>query len=165
MAENKLGKMADGTDVIILRAYCDQMFCGWKGLKDLVLQEHERQILKWGIQKRSIFEWNTYLTEELGELAKAISEFTYRNGPAENIVKEGIQVATLALKIAEMFHSKDYDGIIPIVIEGNDAEEAKFQTEEYMKCPQQTLGSEKEEKTEEVTKGIIKNYLKEKREG
>jgi NTP pyrophosphatase (non-canonical NTP hydrolase) len=44
-----------------------------------------------------------YLTEEVGELAEAISEFEYRGGEKENIKKEAIQVATLAAKIAEMF--------------------------------------------------------------
>lgn len=67
-----------------------------------VEQENERQLDKWGIQTRSPFEWITYLTEETGELAQAVSENIYRNGPHEDIFKEAIQVATLALKIAEM---------------------------------------------------------------
>jgi NTP pyrophosphatase (non-canonical NTP hydrolase) len=41
----------------------------------------------------------------LGELAKAIGEFEYRNGTKEEVAKEAIQVATLALKIAEMFEN------------------------------------------------------------
>ena len=65
--------------------------------------ENRRQIVKWGIQKHSSFEWLTYTTEELGELAQAISEYEYRDGTKKQVFKEAIQVATLALKIAEMF--------------------------------------------------------------
>jgi len=68
----------------------------------LIFAEHERQINKWGRQVRSIFEFLAYLTEELGELSKAISEAVYRNKDIQEIEKEAIQVATLALKIANM---------------------------------------------------------------
>lgn len=61
--------------------------------------EHWNQVKKWGIQKHSLFEWMTYLTEEVGELAEAISEYEYRNGKSIEIEKEGIQVAALACKI------------------------------------------------------------------
>jgi len=71
-------------------------------LYQLVDVENLEQIHKWGIQNRLSFEWMNFLTEEVGELAKAISENMYRNGPSRDIVTEAIQVATLALKIAEM---------------------------------------------------------------
>jgi len=64
--------------------------------------EHNRQISKWGIQDLDSSWWMAFLTEEVGELAQAISEHHFRNETAENIFKEAIQVATLALKIAEM---------------------------------------------------------------
>ena len=67
-----------------------------------VQQESARQILKWGYQIHTVFEWLTYTTEELGSLAKAISENEYRNGSKEKVVSEAVQVATLALKIAKM---------------------------------------------------------------
>ncbi len=69
----------------------------------MVKEEHLRQIDKWGIQDRSPFEWLAYTTEELGELAKAISEWQYRRKSISAVVKESIQTATLCLKIAEMF--------------------------------------------------------------
>ena len=69
----------------------------------MVLQESKEQLEKWGIQDKSPFEWLTYTTEELGELAKAISEHHYRGGLATAVVKEAIQTATLCLKIAEMY--------------------------------------------------------------
>ena len=73
-----------------------------------VCAEHRRQIAKWGVQTRTAFEWTTYLTEEMGELAEAVSEREWRGGTSEAVVKEAIQVATLALKIAEMY--KDCKG-------------------------------------------------------
>jgi NTP pyrophosphatase (non-canonical NTP hydrolase) len=82
MKDNQLGKME-----ILVQA---------------VQNENLRQVGKWGIQDRSSFEWLTYLMEEVGELAEAISEYEYRGASMDSIFKEAIQVSTLALKIAEM---------------------------------------------------------------
>ena len=71
-----------------------------------IQNENTSQLMKWGIQVHTSFEWLTYTTEELGELAKAIGEYEYRNGTKGEVVKEAIQVATLALKIAEMFDAE-----------------------------------------------------------
>jgi len=67
-----------------------------------MLKEDVHQLMLWGVQEVSPFEWMNYLVEEVGELAKAISEFTYRTGFQATISEEAIQVATLALKIAKM---------------------------------------------------------------
>ena len=67
-----------------------------------VLAEQERQVAKHGVQTRSPFEWLAYLTEEMGELSEAICDAHYRGGASGHIHDEAIQVATLALKIAEM---------------------------------------------------------------
>ncbi len=75
-------------------------------LVGLIWRENERQLEKWGIQDREPFEWLAFVTEELGELSQAISELTYRDGEAIEVVKEAIQVATLSLKIAEMFSER-----------------------------------------------------------
>lgn len=72
-------------------------------LPRLVAEESHRQISKWGVQTHTPFEWLTFTTEELGELAEAISEHYYRGGSKEAVIKEAIQTATLALKIAEMY--------------------------------------------------------------
>lgn len=82
--------------------YIDQCLIMIDELMARIACEHGRQLGKWGIQSHTLFEWLAYTTEELGELAQAISEHEYRNGKAENIFKEAIQVATLSLKIAEM---------------------------------------------------------------
>lgn len=71
-------------------------------LSNRLYEENLRQLEKWGVQERSPFEWMCYLTEEVGELAEAISEYIYRDGGWIDIHKEAIQAATLALKIAEM---------------------------------------------------------------
>jgi len=72
-------------------------------LIDRVKFENYKQLEKWGVQDRSPFEWMIYLTEEVGELAQAISENYYRKGSDDDVKKEAIQVATLALKICEMY--------------------------------------------------------------
>ncbi len=72
-------------------------------LKSLVLHENLRQLEKWGVQDHSPEEWLMYATEELEETAKAISEFKYRGGLADSVVREAIETTTLMLKIAEMF--------------------------------------------------------------
>ncbi len=79
-------------------------------LFDMVIIESKRQIQKWGIQNRSPFEWLAYVTEEIGEVSCTISEWYYRGGLQENVVKESIQAATLCLKIAEMFLGGQTDG-------------------------------------------------------
>jgi len=72
-------------------------------LSTLVKEESYKQIHKWGVHEHTPFEWLTFTTEELGELANAISEREYRHGTTYDVVKEAIQTATLCLKIAEMY--------------------------------------------------------------
>lgn len=73
-----------------------------KEMLNYVQLEHSLQIKKWGIQEHNPFEWLAYTTEELGELAQAMAEAIYREGNKDNIFREALQVATLALKIAHM---------------------------------------------------------------
>jgi NTP pyrophosphatase (non-canonical NTP hydrolase) len=69
----------------------------------MVQNESDRQVQKWGIQTRTPFEWSNYITEELGELAQAIGDHAYGRDSKHHVIEEAIQVATLALKIAEMY--------------------------------------------------------------
>jgi len=85
-----------------MKLYRDRAFAKWVTLENLVGEENRNQIKKWGFQNRTLFEWLAFLTEEVGELSQAISENHYRDGIEKSIKKEAIQVATLALKIAEM---------------------------------------------------------------
>lgn len=78
-----------------------------EGLDDIFItkkigNEDVSQISKWGFQEHHIFEWLTILTEEMGELGKATLKYMYERGKKEEITKEAIQVATLAIKIAKM---------------------------------------------------------------
>jgi len=71
-----------------------------------VIAERDRQDAKWGYpQLHSLTEWQTILTEEVGELAAAI--LAYLQGTDERLElawqKEAIQVAAVALAIVEQF--------------------------------------------------------------
>lgn len=90
-----------------MKKYTDKMLAAIDKTIERVMQENDRQLLKWGVQTRSSFEWMTYITEEVGELAQAVSEFEYREGKKEDVRKEAIHVASLALKIAEMFDDEE----------------------------------------------------------
>ena len=89
------------------KKYKDECFKHWSMLKYSLTVENLKQIKKWGIQKHTLPEWLMYITEELGELSKAISEFIYRMDNSHEIFNEAIQVATLALKIAEMIEVQE----------------------------------------------------------
>ena len=95
-----------------MNKYKDQQFKKLPliNLMAFVEAEHHVQISLHGVQVRSAFEWITYTVEELGSLAKAIGEYEYRNGSRKEVFKEAIQVATLSLKIAEIFHKEEEDG-------------------------------------------------------
>lgn len=78
-----------------------------KGIK-LVVAERERQIDLWGDQSGNHpFEWISILGEEYGELCEAVNETCFGNqkhperGGKDNIVKEAVHVAAVAVAIAE----------------------------------------------------------------
>lgn len=89
-----------------MKQYTDQCLTDKEWILSKIHEENTRQITKWGIQTHSAFEWLAYITEELGELSEAISEHEYTGGSKEKVVLEAIQVATLALKIAEMYENE-----------------------------------------------------------
>ena len=66
-----------------LRQYEDKCFVNIDWIIEQLEKENIRQIEKWGIQIRSVFEWLAYTVEELGSVAKAISEHEYRGGLRE----------------------------------------------------------------------------------
>lgn len=82
------------TDLCLVGASFDE-------IKQMVQEENRKQLDKWGIQQHTLTTWHTILSEEVGSLAKAVLCHEFGNGEKKDIVKEAIQVATLALKIAE----------------------------------------------------------------
>ena len=92
-----------------LNVYKDQCLEDMTKLSADVLTEGCRQLGLWGIQSRTAFEWMSYLTEEVGELADAINKHEYSElnrqvgSSSDHVKEEAIQVATLAFKIAEMY--------------------------------------------------------------
>jgi hypothetical protein len=89
-----------------MKEYIDRCLINDNWIIKKVRNENNNQLLKWGVQIHTSWEWLGYTTEELGSLAKAIGEYEYRDGTKEKVVSEAIQVATLALKIAEMFEAE-----------------------------------------------------------
>ena len=86
-----------------MRQYTDLFLKDDKWILEKVRAENKYQQNKWGLQTHSAYEWLTYTAEELGSLAKAIDAYECRNGSRAAVISEAIQVATLALKIAEMY--------------------------------------------------------------
>ena len=81
----------------------DRQLKHFKEIKDMMFLESERQVVKWGIQDKHIFEWALWATEEFGEFIKEVNEFAYgrTGGNPTKIIKEGIQTMTLIAKILE----------------------------------------------------------------
>ena len=77
-------------------------------IEDLIMDEHLKQISKWGVQTHTAWEWITYTNEEMGEVNKSLSEWIYRNGTKEDLLKEIIQTVTLLLKMYEMIDNFVY---------------------------------------------------------
>lgn len=73
---------------------------------NMVYDEDARQREKWGDQTHSIYKWITILSEEVGELSKAALEVYHNEASWRDVVKEAVQVATLALKIAWMVQKR-----------------------------------------------------------
>lgn len=66
--------------------------------------ERLAQLRKWGPQKHSLSIWLTILAEEVGELAQEVLNHELHDkgfGVPESLSKEAIQVAAVALAIAQ----------------------------------------------------------------
>ena len=87
-----------------MKKYLDMGFVNLRFLLASVWKEHRRQLEKWGRQNRILFEWLAYITEELGELSEAISEYEYRDGDKDNIVKEAIQTIVSSFSLPTMIN-------------------------------------------------------------
>lgn len=67
--------------------------------------ERERQNIMWGVENHHMEIWVSLLGEEYGELCQAINETIFNTGSDrggyENIKKEAIQVAAVAVSFLE----------------------------------------------------------------
>ena len=70
--------------------------------------EHQQVLGKWGVQVHEKKWWLIFLFEEFGELAKALAEYNFRQGPIDDVYDEAIQVATLSIKIYRMAKLSSY---------------------------------------------------------
>ena len=61
----------------------------------LVDLEKERQLAKWGKQTHHDLEWFGILSEEIGEVAKALNEHYLNDKPAGQILTELVQCAAV----------------------------------------------------------------------
>ena len=52
-----------------MKRFEDERLMYKKMLLKSMEDENQRQLTKWGVQKRTLPEWMLYLTEEIGELA------------------------------------------------------------------------------------------------
>lgn len=74
---------------------------------DMVIAERRRQIKLWGDSGNTLDEWIRILGEEFGELCQAVNETCFQHprhperGGYANIVEEAVQVAAVAVAIAE----------------------------------------------------------------
>lgn len=82
---------------------------------DLVTEERQRQYELYGDQSgRSCYEFLAVLGEEYGELCEAVTE-TFMSGRhperggLENIVKEAVHVAAVAVQLIEVLKKEDCD--------------------------------------------------------
>jgi len=66
-----------------------------------VFDERARQESKWGPQQHSDLEWLAILTEEVGEVAKALCEIWISGSGREAVRKELIHVAAVAVAATE----------------------------------------------------------------
>lgn len=67
----------------------------------LVLEERDRQDLKWGDQRHDPYTWLAILTEEIGEVSQAILHDTYGGRAAGTLQEELVQATAVALQWLE----------------------------------------------------------------
>lgn len=67
----------------------------------LITDEQAHQFAVWGRQNHIQMVWLGILAEEFGEVSKEVNEFHFRIGDIENLKKELVQVAAVAVSMYE----------------------------------------------------------------
>ena len=62
----------------------------------LILEERQRQDLKWGEQNHNIYKWLAILGEEIGEVNKAALEDDY-----DEVIDELVQIGAVVIAMIE----------------------------------------------------------------
>ena len=66
----------------------------------MIDRENLSQLEKWGVQRKHVFEWLAWTTEEFGEFVKEVNDLNYeRKFDYGLAITEGIQTITLLCKI------------------------------------------------------------------
>ena len=81
----------------LLEALKNKVYPSSDGIYDDIKEERRRQYVKWGIQEHNALYWLGILTEELGELAKALIEYK----PSGEARRELVQIAAVAVAVIE----------------------------------------------------------------
>ena len=71
-----------------------------------VEQERINQLVKWGKQEHDLATWHVILSEEVGEVAAEIQSIIFVGKNDEQLYNELIQVAAVAVQIAESLLEK-----------------------------------------------------------
>ena len=78
-----------------------------------IVKERQRQDTKWGIQNHLPQFWTGILGEEYGEFCEAVNETVFDNGTNkggyDNMYKEAVHVAAVAVGFLEYLERKDGD--------------------------------------------------------
>jgi NTP pyrophosphatase (non-canonical NTP hydrolase) len=65
-----------------------------------IVSELQRVHAKFGTQSLTLFDWHCILSEEVGEVARAINEEHFNAGDLQSVYEECIQVAAVAVHMA-----------------------------------------------------------------
>lgn len=91
MAKSTVVQALKAADPVQIGAMCD------------VLDERDAQDARWGVQDHTPTRWLAILTEEVGEVARAINE-----NDLANYEEECVQVAAVALAMVECLRRADW---------------------------------------------------------
>ena len=76
---------------------------GWAAELTEISHELNRVLSRWGKQSLTLFDWVSVLGEEYGELCRAVNVYEFETGATgslDNLYKEAVQVAAVAVHIA-----------------------------------------------------------------
>jgi len=71
-----------------------------------IRRERLRQVSKWGLQTHPLEWWLAILSEEVGEMAKAMLDVKFEQGASQAIETEAVQVAAVAAAIVQAIQTK-----------------------------------------------------------